>query len=185
MRRFLSRTIALLLLLGSQTHAATVAGVALPDTRGSLELHGAGLLRKGFFFKIYVGALYLEEPAHAERIMTDVPKRIDIHYFHKTPKGIMMRVAIKTLKKNLSKEQYAEMLPNLEKLHTAYLNGKKGSIASIIYEPGEGLTYAYDDASVITIECDEFANAYFSVWLGDEPSSSSVKKAMLEDLRDA
>ncbi len=99
----------LILVMLSQTHAATLAGADLPDNRGTMELHGAGLLRKGLFFKIYVGALYLEEPA-------------------------------------------------------------------------DGLTYAYGDATVITIECDAFANAYFSVWLGDEPSSRSVKSAMLEDL---
>ena len=172
-----------LLLLGSPAHAATLAGVELPDTQGTLVLQGAGLLRKGLFFKIYVGALYLEEKAHTERILTDVPKRIDIHYFHKIPKGIMTRVADNTLKNNLSEEEYIAMIPKLEKLHNAYLNGRKGSYASLIYMPGEGLTYAYDDTAVITIECDDFANAYFTVWLGEEPSSRSIKSAMLEDLR--
>ncbi len=159
---------------------ATIAGITLPKTQDQLELQGAGLLRKGFFFKIYVGALYLAETNHIANLFSDVPKRIDIHYFHHTPKKHMIRVAEKTLRKNLTAEQYEAFLPKIEKLHQAYLNGKKGAVASLVYEPGKGLTYSFKRKIVITIPGDNFANAYFKIWLGDRPSSKTIKKAMLE-----
>lgn len=173
----LATILTLLLPFGSQ--AATVGGIQLPKTRGELQLQGAGLLRKGMIFKIYVGALYVQDEKHVHDILSNVPKRIDIHYFHHTPKKYMVRAADASLKQNLSEEQYVEFLPEIEKLHNAYLNGKKDSFASLILTPGEGLTYCYDNKPVLTINCDEFANAYFAIWLGEEPSSKTIKKGML------
>jgi hypothetical protein len=159
--------------------AETVGDIELPLRHGDLQLQGAGLLRKGFFFKIYVGALYLRDRADAENTLGDVPKRVDIHFFHYTPKKHMIRVAEKTLKKNIPEEKYRQLLPKIDKLHEAYLNGKKGSFASLTYMPGEGLTYSFDNQPILTIDCDDFANAYFTVWLGERPSSRTVKMGML------
>jgi hypothetical protein len=162
------------------TNAMEVGGIRLPTRQDDLKLQGAGLLRKGFIFKIYVGALYLQNEEHADEVLSAVPKRLDIHYFHTTPKKHMIRVAEETLQKNLTEAEYEKLLPMIGKLHDAYLNGQKGSVASLIYQPGEGLTYAFDDRPIITIADDEFANAYFKIWLGEEPSSRTIKEAMLQ-----
>ena len=45
--------------------------------------------------------------------------------------------------------------------------------------PGDGITYSFDNDDVITIDCDDFANAYFTIWLGEHPSSRTVKMGML------
>lgn len=165
-------------LLCSASPAAEKGGIHLPQTRDGLPLHGAGVLRKGYFFRIYVGALYAEA-AHTDRILTEVPKRIDIHFFHHTPKKHMVRTAEKTLRKNLPDTAYETLLPKIKKLHAAFRDGEEGSCASILYEPGEGLTYLFDGEPVVIIAGDDFANAYFSVWLGERPSSRSMKEAML------
>lgn len=177
--------IAILSLMGisEDSFAVSIGGITLPETRGELKLQGAGLLKKGLFFRIYVGALYIENETHLEDILKDVPKRIDIHYFHHTPKKYMIRAADDTLKKNLTAQQYNAFLPEIMKLHDAYLDGSRGSFASLVFKPGEGLTYLFDDKVVATIACDDFANVYFKVWLGDQPSSRSVKNAMLEPIQ--
>ena len=170
------------LLVAVSSHAATIGGIALPKEHGDLELHGAGILRKGFFFNIYLGALYLQSADHASNILEDVPKRLDIHYFHNTPKKHMIRVAEKTLQKNLSDEEYKRVKADADRLHSAYLDGQKGSVASITHVPGQGLTYSVDGRHVITIQCDTFAKAYFSVWFGEKPSSETMKSRLLEKL---
>lgn len=163
----------------ADSEAANVAGIDLPEMHGEFRLHGAGLLRKGFLFKIYTGALYVTDTNHVATINGDVPKRIDIHYFHNTPKKYMIRTAQDTLQKNLSPEAYRKLLPEIDQLHTAFRDGQKKSCASIIYRKGEGLTYLFDGVEIITIPNDEFARAYFTIWLGERPSSRSVKEAML------
>lgn len=170
------------LLIAQGSIAATVGGIDLPLRQGDFQLQGAGLLRKGLIFKIYVGALYLTEKEDVENLLGDVPKRLDIHYFHHTPTKFMIRVAEETLRNNLSEEEYQRLLPKIEKLHNAYLNGKKSSFASIIHTPGQGLTYSFDNEPVLTIDCDDFANAYFTIWLGEKPSSQSIKQSLLEPI---
>jgi hypothetical protein len=171
--------LSLLLITACPADAMNVGGIDLPKHRDALQLQGAGLLRKGFIFKIYVGALYLESGDDAGSILGPVPKRIDIHYFHHTPKEQMIRVAEQTLKKNVPADDLNALRPKIDQLHDAFLNGAKGSVASIVFNPGEGLTYSFDDETVVIIPCDDFANAYFRIWLGEHPSSKSVKKAML------
>lgn len=159
--------------------AVEVGGVELPEKQDGLSLHGAGLLRKGFVFKIYVGALYLENSADAERVMEPVPKRLDVHYFHRTPKKYMIHAAEDALRRNLSPEAFERVFPNIGKLHDAYVDGQKGSCASLVYTPGQGLQYLVDGQLVASIKDDEFANDYFSVWLGEAPASRTMKKNLL------
>jgi hypothetical protein len=175
----------LLVLAASGADATSVAGIDLPARRDDLALHGAGLLRKGLFFKIYVGALYVARPEDATRILSDVPKRLDIHYFHRTPKKHMVRVAEKTLRKNLTPAEYSALAPMIKALHEAYRDGRKGGCASLVHRPGEGLTYMVDDEEVLAIEDDTFANAYLQVWLGDYPSSATMKEALLRPLEES
>lgn len=163
-------------------HSTSVAGIELPNHREGLELHGAGLLRKGLVFKIYVGALYLENDADSQRILEPVPKRLDIHYFQNTPKKHMIRVAEKTLQQNLSAEEYDRIKPQVEQLHNAYLDGPKGGYASLIFRPGEGLRYEVNGRPIIKINHDAFANAYFQVWLGEQPSSVTMKEKLLSKI---
>ena len=167
------------LLTAQGSGAAAVGGIDLPLQHGDFQLQGAALLRKGWLFKVYVGALYVTDKADTENILGKVPKRLDIHYFHYTPKKYMVRAAEKTLRKNLPAEKYQRLLPKIEKLHGAYLNGKKGAFASLIYVPGKGLTYSFENEAILTIDCDDFANAYFTIWLGERPSSRTVKMGML------
>jgi hypothetical protein len=175
----LASLVAVLFLVLSGAEATSIAGIQLPTVRDDLRLQGAGLLRKGFFFKIYVGALYTAEAVAPEEILTEVPKRIDIYYFQNIPKRYMIRAAEDTLRRNLPEERYRQFTPKIESLHDAYRDGKKGSFASLVYTPGKGLTYFFDNQPVLTIGGDDFANAYYKVWLGSEPSSRTMKEAML------
>ncbi len=172
----------LTLLFSAAAQAATVGGIDLPERHGDLRLHGAGLLRKGLVFKIYVGALYVAGTNHVATILGNVPKRIDIHYFHHTPKKYMVRAANATLRKNLPPEKLDRLKPQIDQLHAAFLDGEKGAVASLVHRPGIGLDYHFNGEPVATIPGDDFANAYFTVWLGDPPSSRTVKDAMLKGM---
>ncbi len=174
-------TISILLLLMSILTAESleVGGITLPERHGDLQLAGAGLLRKGFFFKVYVGALYVADTNDLPRILSNVPKRLDIHYFHHTPRKHMINAAEETLRKNFGEVEMARLRSDLDRLHAAYHDGQRGAVASIVHRPGEGLTYLFNGQKVLTIPDDHFSNAYFSIWLGRNPSSQTMKEALL------
>jgi hypothetical protein len=177
MRRFLS--ISTLVLAAIAADATVVGGIRIPQQRDDLELLGAGLLRKGLFFKVYTGALYVTDTGSGGLELAETPKRLDVYYYHKTPKKYMIRAADKALRKNLGDEEYVRLRPAIQLLHDTYIDGQKGAVASIIHRPGEGLTYMFNDRKLLTIPDDRFANAYFTIWLGDRPSSRTMKKALL------
>ena len=177
MRRFLS--IYILMLAAITAEATVVGGIKIPEQRDDLELLGAGLLRKGFFFKVYTGALYVTNAGSSDLELSAMPKRLDVHYYHKTPKKYMVRAAEKALKKNLSDEDFEQLKPAIQLLHDTYIDGQKGAVASIIHRPGKGLTYLFNDRELLTIPDDRFANAYFTIWLGEQPSSRTMKRALL------
>jgi len=167
----------LILILPAETRE--VGGIKLPDQQDELQLAGAGLLRKGFFFKVYVGALYVSDTNHLTRILSNVPKRLDIHYFHHTPKKHMINAAEETMRRNFGEVEMARLRSGLDRLHAAYHDGQRGAVASIVHRPGEGLTYLFNGQKVLTIPDDHFSNAYFSIWLGRNPSSQTMKEALL------
>ena len=166
----------------SSAQALVVGGIDIPDQRDDLHLQGAGLLRKGFFFKIYVGAFYTEITNDNQQALGNAAKRIDIHYFHRTPKKYMVQTALETLQRNLTTDQFRDLLPAINRLHAAYRDGEPGACASLLHRPGQGLTYLYNGEPVFSIPDDAFANAYFNIWLGEHPSSRSVRNAMLGDV---
>jgi Chalcone isomerase-like len=74
-----------LCLISHGASAATIEDVTFAervDAGGTeLALSGLGLLRYRVVFKAYVAALYLEPGSDPERVLEDVPKRLEIEYF--------------------------------------------------------------------------------------------------------
>ena len=182
MKRF-TLTLFAVLLSALNSHSMEVGGIDIPERRDDLHLLGAGVLKKGFFFSVYTGALYVADPGNAAHDLSAEPKQLDVYYYHNTPKKYMIRAAEKALRKNLSRKELEHLRPAIDRLHDAYIDGRPGAVASIVHRPGKGLVYLFNGHPMLTIEDDRFANAYFSVWLGDRPSSRSMKKALLNGNR--
>ena len=81
---------AMLLFMNSEwALALDVAGVTVPDTvvtdtsEHELVLNGAGI-RKKFFIKIYIGALYLPSKSNAVESILNMEgaKRVTMHFLH-------------------------------------------------------------------------------------------------------
>lgn len=169
----------------ARSHAAVLEGKSLPEElkKGgtTFVLHGKGVLKVGFVFKVYAAALYLGEDVEASSVMDDVPKRLEIHFLHTTPKRHMIETANETLRENLTDAEWEAVSARVERLHAAYRDGRKGGVAALTYIPGWGTELAFDGRSVVRLQGADFARAYFSVWLGRKPSSRSLKAQLLPD----
>ena len=69
--------------------AKQIEGVQFADRYDAggtrLPLNCVGLLRYMVFIKGYVAALYLGEGVSPDGVLADVPKRLEIDYFHAQP----------------------------------------------------------------------------------------------------
>lgn len=152
--------------------------IALPSGQ-SLALLNTGLLRYKLVWKAYVAALYLEKDK-VDAPLDDVPKQLTIHYFWDIKKEAFVDAAIKKLKKQYTKEQLANVMPQVNTFHEFCVDIKKGDRYQLYYEPGYGTELRHNNKPLGAIPGKAFAKAYFGLWLGRNPLSESLKKQLLK-----
>jgi len=183
----------LVLLIGAvitiSAAAAEIEGVKLADklrvsdAGPELILNGAGV-RTRVFFKVYVGALYLQKKENAtDAVLADAgPKRVAMHLLRDLTAEQLFSALNDGLKNNHTPEQLAKLGPQLKQLEdvfNAVKAAKNGDVILLDYLPGAGtrVTVRGDDKG--TIPGEEFNRALLRIWLGNQPADASLKKAML------
>lgn len=190
--RALTVTSAVLALAGAisiSAHGAEIEGVKLPDTARvsdpgpELVLNGAGV-RTRLFFKVYVGALYLQKKTtRAEDALADPgAKRVALHMLRDLGADQLFSALSDGLRKNHTPEQLAPFAPQvkqLEGIFNAVKAANKGDVIVLDYLPGAGTRVIFNGSDKGTVPGEAFNRALLRVWLGEEPADESLKKAML------
>jgi len=158
-----------------------MARVDAGDT--GLRLHGGALL-KWFLFKVYVAALYLPEGVPAERALEDVPKRIEFSYLVDIAGKDFGPAGEKVLAKNLAEEEMAPLRGRLDRIKAVYLDVAAGDRYALTYVPGQGTELSMNGEPLAVIEGADFARAYFSIWLGENPLDRGFKRDLVRGLGD-
>lgn len=162
---------------------AVVEGVRFQDQLRAgqtiLYLRGTGLLRYMVFVKAYVGALYLPENVPSDEVLADVPKHLELEYFHAIEGKDFGPATIKSLEKNVDAATLAALMPRVSYHNSLYVNVNPGDRYSLTYIPAKGTTLRLNGKELGTIEGADFAAAIFSIWLGAEPLSADFKSALL------
>ena len=167
----------------TNTYGAKIQGVYFDESyivQGTkLEIKGTGLLRYLGFIKAYVGAFYLDENCPIDEALTDRAKRIEVHYFHALKGKDFGPVTSKSIAKNVDPETFERLRPQIEYHNSLYVDVQPGDRYSLTYIPGRGTELALNGEPRGVIEGAEFAAALFSIWIGQEPISTSFKNQIL------
>jgi long-chain acyl-CoA synthetase len=167
--------------------AAEVEGVKLADkvqlAGSELTLNGAGV-RTRVFFKVYVGALYLQKKATGtDAVLGDAgAKRIAMHLLRDLEAEQLLSAFKDGLEKNHAPAELARLEPQVKQLDgifTAVKAVKKGDVVLLDYLPGAGTRVSVRGEDKGTIAGEEFNRALLKIWLGEQPADASLKKAML------
>jgi hypothetical protein len=183
MKKTLLASLSLALLLPTLAATSEVAGVRLPETATAdgktLKLNGAGL-RKKLMFKVYVAALYVENPskdAAAVLSATEI-KSMRLHIL-RSLKGSQVTDAISEGFERNSKDQIPKLKPRLDKLGTMIPDVVEGDEIALTWIPDKGTNVTVRGTDRGMIEGRDFADALFAVWLGPNPVQDDLKKALL------
>ncbi|MDE3156933.1 MAG: chalcone isomerase family protein [Acidobacteriota bacterium] len=159
--------------------AATLAGVTFPnalDVDGhTLVLNGLGLRTK-FFFKIYVGGLYLPRRADSpqEILQTDQPREMVSHFLWDVSKDQVCAAWRDGLKDNVP-DASPEVHRNFQQLCDWMEPMAKGSSLQMIYLPGQGTRVEVNGKAKGTLPGKATADAILSLWIGPNPGPGSDK----------
>ena len=176
-------------LLGSARagQSAEIEDVPFPDAVSAggetIPLFGLGLLRYRVFFRGYVGGLYLPDGATAQQTLQDIPKALELHYFWDIKGNLFGEAAEELLERNHPPEKIATLRKRLDDLNALYVDVNEGDRYRLTYQPGVGTSLAYNGEVLGTIPGADFAEAYFAIWLGEQPLNEAFRDQMFDGLR--
>jgi len=162
---------------------ATVEGVTFRrEVRAGdseLALRGCGLLRYMVFIKAYVAAFYLPESTRPEDALGDVPKHLEIEYFHDISAQDFAKATTSSISRNLSLTTFQRLKPKIDEFNALYRDVKAGDRYSLTYVPGKGTTLLWNGQPLGTVSGVDFAVGLFGIWVGPNPLDTDLKRLLL------
>ncbi len=189
--RILSRLAISCLLLcvsaGNLASAAEIANVRFADSYRlgdlALRLNNVALMRYKGIFKAMVAGLYIPDGTPPNRILNDVPKRLEIEYFWSLKAKDIVKASEKLLADNVDQQTLRELRPRLDRMSTLYEDVRPGDRYALTYVPGRGTSLSLNGELKGAVPGDDFAAAYFSIWLGEQPMNTALKRKLLDTRR--
>ena len=179
-----------LALMSNGAGAAEVAGVKLDDklrltpAGPELVLNGAGI-RTRFFFKVYVGALYVSEKkaSAADVLALAGPKRVAMHMLRELTAQQLTEALAEGMSNNATDAEQATLKGRIDELVTV-MNGlgeaKTGDAIALDFLPGAGTRVVVNGKPRgRPIQGEDFYRALLRIWLGENPADDDLKKGML------
>jgi hypothetical protein len=145
----------------------------------TLALKGTGLFRWGWFVKVYAAALYVADPAAPFDPASGQARRLEFDYLVAIERDGFGKAADQLLDRNLPPEVVAPLRARIERLHAAYVDVKPGDRYALTFVPGRGTELTFNGKRLALVEGEDFARAYFSIWLGREPIDRGLRDALL------
>jgi hypothetical protein len=163
--------------------AREVSGVSMPEVAHvadkDLRLNGMGVRKEKALFKVYVVALYLEQPTADPlvAITADEGKRIVLTMLRDISREQFVQAVETSITRN-SGAVMPTLRARLDLLENALPAPQKGDVLSFTYLPGLG-TLMSAPGQEMTIPGKDFADALLSAWLGPKPASETLKRQLL------
>jgi hypothetical protein len=168
------------LLLAPAAHAASLAGVTLPDTASvggsQLVLNGLGL-REKYMIDIYVGGLYLPSKTTdaSKAINDDVPKRIVMHMTYDLSKEKLAE----TMRDSLGRSADPEVSKHADTLASWMDDVEDGDEIVLDYVPGKGCSVSVKGTAKGTLSGVAVMKGLWGVYLGPNPPTRDLKSGLL------
>jgi hypothetical protein len=171
------------LLTGSPVaQAAEVEGVGFPASRtvmgATLQLHEAAVLRY-LVFEVWAAGLYLGEGVEPDRLLDDVPRRLEIEYFYGFTADQLADATVDAITRNVGAERAKAMSGPIARLNALYRDVRAGDRYAISYVPGAGTQLELNGESLGVVPGAEFSRALFSIWFGEVPLSADLKRDLV------
>lgn len=177
-----------LLGLAAVTNAAEISGVKLDERTSvgasALVLNGAGLRRRAFF-KVYVAALYLSERTDSSQEVLGLggAKRVSITLMRDLTARELVDALEDGIRNNSSPAEQLAVSGRVEELAATMLavrQGRRGDVLTVDWLPGSGTQVLLNgDVKGAAIPGEDLYRALLRVWLGEHPTSESLKRALL------
>ena len=165
---------------GKECHGVTFPEQTQVQT-SPLTLNGLGL-RQATILKVnvYVAALYVaQKSTDAHTILTSpTPKQLVLR-FVRPVEGADLKQAWEEGLADNAKAQLPALKERLAQLNGWMVTLKRGQALTFTYKPGVGLEVEVNGTVQGTVAGEDFATAFFAIWLGAKPPNWHLKAGLL------
>ena len=151
----------------------------LTEDGARFELIGSTTFRWMSVIKVYDARLHLGAGQPPTKVLADIPVRLQLTYHRGFTAAEIVQGGDTLLARNVKAETLAALRERLELINRAYRDVREGDSYTLTYVPGKGTTLRLNGSPLVTIAGQDFAAAYFRIWLGDDPISESMRDALL------
>lgn len=174
----------LVLMLCTTAWPREIAGVTVAESlQGDgveLKLNGVGIRSK--LFKIYIAGLYLENPSAEGKVVIEDngQKKMVMHFLYDEVAADKLTEAWNEgFQANLDEAALAELGTEIREFNDMFETVTEGDDVIIDYHPEKGTSVTIKGKVKGTVAGKPFADALFSIWLGEEPVTSDLKAELL------
>ncbi|WP_083025378.1 chalcone isomerase family protein [Vreelandella lionensis] len=140
-------------------------------------LLGGGVFRY-MIWTAYAGAYYQLEGEREPQPLSDVPRRLELAYFHEIAAEDFAEATEKTLNDSLTLYEFNQVKESMAQLNQQYRDVVPGDRYLLSWD-GDQLPLALNGETLYEDSNAEFANAMFGIWLGERPLGEDFGDALL------
>ncbi|GGW32869.1 chalcone isomerase family protein [Vreelandella hamiltonii] len=141
------------------------------------SLLGSGVFRY-MIWTAYAGAYYQLEGENEPQPLGDVPRRLELAYFHAISASDFADATEKTLRDSLTLYEFNQIQDSMAQLNQRYQDVSPGDRYLLSWD-GEHLRLALNGETLFEDDSAEFARAMFGIWLGERPLGEGFRDALL------
>lgn len=175
-----NRTLLIIILFfPSWSHSAFVAN--------DMQKLGQGQAYYLGFIKVYDASLYTSELSGEQDILSvDVSKCLYLEYSVSIESEDFVKAAKTVLNRQFSEKQLVRVHDDIETLHQGYRDVRDGDSYTLCYNSTDKVTtLSYNDTVLVSVDSSDFAQVYFSIWLGrSDPLDKKLRDDLLAGLQD-
>lgn len=141
------------------------------------RLLGSGVFRY-MIWTAYAGAYYQLEGEAQPQPLSNVPRRLELAYFHAIDASDFAKATEESLKASLTLYEFNQIQEPLERFNQRYRDVVPGDRYLLSWD-GEQLRLGLNGETLFEDDSAEFASAMFSIWLGERPLGEGFRDALL------
>ncbi len=177
---------AALLLVSAPALARDLDGVNIPDNlivageKAPLLLNGAGY-RKKFFIKVYIGALYLAQPASQAKTILDAnsARVMRMHFLRDVGRDQFATAWNDGIAPNHTPIEMQALRARIDQLNSLVGSVRHNDVLRIDMRPRGDTEVWLNDKLRGSIGGVDFQNALLTAWIGAKPADANLKQAVL------
>jgi hypothetical protein len=145
----------------------------------TFRLQGVGH-KKFLFAKAFTAGFYMCESGHVTApLNTSFPKHLEVKYFVNIPSHKLSDFTIDRMEKNFNAKELSLLDNEISLMKDFFVDIQSGDLFSLTYIPDQGTVFSHNGSVTGIIPGEQFAEAIFSVWIGEKPFDQRLKNDIL------